>query len=83
MGMGGPSGNQPLLFALGVVALDSVDHLQTYFTLQHRHPDGHRWLDLGHFATRGDAEAAMRAVIAAGHASTDVVRVLKVTRDAT
>ncbi len=72
--------NQDLLFALGVGALRSVDHLQTYYSVQHRHPDGQRWLDLAHFATRADAEGAMWSAVAAGHATTDELRVRKMTR---
>jgi hypothetical protein len=73
-------GNQDFLFALGDGALRSVDHLQTYYSVQHRHPDGQLWLELAHFATRADAEGAMRCVVAAGHATMDELRVRKVTR---
>jgi hypothetical protein len=72
--------NQHLLFALSVGALRSVDHLRAYYSVQQRHPDGQRWLDLAHFAIRADAEGAMRSVVAAGQATTDELRVRKVTR---
>ena len=76
------AGNRDLLFAVGVSALQSVDDLQTYFSVQHRHPDGLRWLDLAHFATRAQAKRAMKSVVAVGHATPDELRVRKVTRTA-
>jgi hypothetical protein len=39
-------GNQDFLFALGDGALRSVDHLQTYYSVQHRHPTGSCGLSL-------------------------------------
>jgi hypothetical protein len=72
--------NEELLFALGVNAIGSVDHLRTYYTVQHRHPDERRWIDLAHYATREDAEAAMKSVVAAGHATAEEVRVQRVAR---
>jgi hypothetical protein len=78
--MGGFAGNQDLLFTLGNEALRSVDALQTYYSVQHRHPDGKRWLDLARFATHAQAESAIESVVAAGHATTDEVRVRKMTR---
>jgi hypothetical protein len=41
--MTGGAGNEDLLFTIGVGALRSVNHLETYFAVQHRHPDGERW----------------------------------------
>lgn len=38
--MSGAGGNQDFLFALGDRALRSVDHLQTYYSVQRRHPEG-------------------------------------------
>jgi hypothetical protein len=73
-------GNEELLFALGVNAIGSVDHLQTYYTVQHRHPDGTRWIDLAHYATHEDADAAMESAVAAGHATAEEVRVQHVSR---
>jgi hypothetical protein len=73
-------GNQDFLFALGDRALRSVDHLQTYYSVQRRHPDGQGWLELARFVTRGDARRAMGSVVAAGHAATNELRVRKVTR---
>jgi hypothetical protein len=79
----GPSGNLYTLFAEAGVALQSVDHLDTYFTVQHRHPDGHRWVDLAHFASREDAEAAMRLAVSDGHADASELRVQRVMRETT
>jgi hypothetical protein len=72
--------NQDFLFVLGDRALRSVDHLQTYYSIQRRHPDGQGWLELARFATRADARRAMGSVVAAGHADTDELRVRKATR---
>lgn len=76
----GATGNKPLLFVLGVNALRSVDGLHTYFSIQHRHPDGHRWFDVTHYATHEDAETAIASAVAAGHATTDELRIQKVSR---
>jgi hypothetical protein len=76
-------GNQDLLFLLGVGALRSVDGLPTYFAVQHRHPDGKRWLDLSHYASHADAEGAIASAVAAGHAQADELRVRKVSRATT
>lgn len=78
--MSAGAGNQDLLFALGVGALSSVEHLGTYFAVQHRHRDGRRWLDLAHFATRVDADHAIGSAIAAGQAAPGELRARKVTR---
>jgi hypothetical protein len=74
-------GNQYLMFSEGVVALESVDHLETYFALQRRHPDGVRWLDVAHFATREDARQIIDKTVAAGRADPSDLRVQKVTRE--
>jgi hypothetical protein len=81
--MTGGTGNQPLLLALGGSALRSVDHLTTYFVVQHRHPDGRRWVDLARFASHGDAAQAIRDVVAAGYAAAGELRVRKITREMT
>lgn len=60
-GIGG--GNLHLLHLLEYRALQSVDGLVTYYSLQHRHPDGKRWIDVAHFAGREDAEGAMRTLV--------------------
>ena len=77
------SGNQDLLFYLGNKALGSVDDLVTYFSVQRRHPDGERWIDLAHFAGREDAEAAVRNLFEHGQAAAGDLRVKKVTHPAT
>ena len=40
-------------------ALASTAELQTYWSVQRRHADGHRWFDLAHYLTREDAETAV------------------------
>jgi hypothetical protein len=74
-------GNQYLVFSEGVVALESVDHLETYFALQRRHPDGVRWIDVAHFAARQDAVRDLDETVAAGRMDAGELRVQKVTRE--
>ena len=74
-------GNQYLLFTEGVVALDSVDHLEAYYALQRRHPDGARWIDVAHFETSEDAKRVMDDNVAAGQVEASDLRVQKVTRE--
>ncbi len=69
--------NQRLLFALGGKALRETDGLAVYYSVQRRHPDGKRWVDLAHFASREDALAAIGSL--AGQDTGDL-RVKKVTR---
>lgn len=76
------SGNQDLLFVLGNKALQSVDGLVTYFSVQRRHPDGERWIDLAHFAGREDAEVAVRKLVEHGEGADGDLRVKKVTHPA-
>ena len=69
-------GNQHLLAALGVVALSSVTHLDEYWSLQQRHGDDERrWVDLAHYATRGDAADALERVVEQRRADRDQLRV--------
>jgi hypothetical protein len=51
------------VFYLGNTALESVDGLVTYYSVQRRHPDGRRWIDVAHFASREDAEGAMQTLV--------------------
>lgn len=78
--MDGSGGNQALGLALGVAALNSVDHLARYFSLQRRHPDGHRWLDIAHYSSRSEAKAALAGVVQTGHFEASELRVIKVVR---
>lgn len=75
------SGNQPLLFALGVVALTSVPEVGTYYSVQRHHPDGKRWVDVAHFASQEDAAAAVHALVEHDEGSDHDFRVQKVTRE--
>jgi hypothetical protein len=47
------------------------------FALEERHADGRRWVELKRFATKGEARAAMDALIAVG-AERDRYRVERV-----
>ena len=53
------SGDQELFMTLMNGALTSTSELSTYWSVQHKHPDGHRWFDVAHYLTRDDAEAAV------------------------
>jgi hypothetical protein len=58
-----------------------VDGLQTYWTLQHRHFDGRRWVQIASFADRAEAQAALETLIADGLGERSELRVRKVTRE--
>jgi len=77
MGIG--AGNQYLLFHLGDRALLAADRTRTYYALQRRHPDGDRWLDVGHFGTHPIAKLALDAFVAHGQGEKEDFRVKKVT----
>jgi hypothetical protein len=75
----GSGGNQYLLFHLGDRALGSVHGLERYWALQHRHPDGERWVELAAFASPEDARAAMASLVVGNHADAEELRVAKIT----
>jgi len=75
--MGEP--NPYMTFHLADKALLAVDRTKTYFALQHRHPDGQRWLDVGHFGTRDMAKLALDAFVVHGQGEKNDFRVKKVT----
>ena len=77
--MGMATGNQYLLFYLGDKALLAADRTQTYYALQRRHPEGDRWLDVGHFGTRDIAKVALDAFVTHGQGEKGDFRVRKVT----
>jgi hypothetical protein len=79
MGAGGGA-NQDLFFVLMDKALGTTDGLITYWSVERRHPDGRRWVDLAHFASEDDAGAARDAAVAGGHATTAELRVRRITR---
>ena len=79
--MHGSSGNQALLFTLGAIALTSVPKAGTYYSVQRHHPDGKRWVDVAHFASQEDADAAVRALVDHDEGSDGDFRVQKVTRE--
>jgi hypothetical protein len=84
MGVGGSGGNQALLFALGATAMAAVPHGEPYWSLQRRHPeDEHRWLDLAHYLSKGEAESALERVVENAHADRHELRVEQIRRKPT
>ena len=75
-GVGG-SAQQPLLMVLAVSALRSVEDLETPGRSS---ADEHRWVDLAHYLTRGDAVAALDRVVEHAHADRHELRVEHVRR---
>jgi hypothetical protein len=81
-GFGG-GGNQPLLMVLAVSAVRSVEHLDEYWALQHRHAgDEERWVDLAHYLSKRDAVAALDRVVENAHADRHELRVERIRRKA-
>ncbi len=74
MSQGGP--NAPRLAALA----SANEHLLagrsgSGWTLQHRHPDGDKWLVIGHFPSKRLAQEAAKAFVAADHGPAEDFRV--------
>lgn len=46
-------------------AIGNTSGLQSYWSVQHRHPDGRRWFDVAHYLTREDAETSMAKALEA------------------
>lgn len=66
----GPHGNQAYLFMMGDQA--GRERASTTWSLQHRLPDGHAWVEIGHFPTKELAtETANAFVVAEYGKSTD------------
>jgi hypothetical protein len=80
-GSGGAGGNLYLLATQADKGMRAAlsDRTRVFYSVQHRHPDGKRWLDVGHFATRDIAKLALRAFVADGHGEEKDFRVKKVT----
>jgi hypothetical protein len=72
-----PTGNQPLLFALGSSALRAARTDPARYRVDVRHEDGVRWTTRGRYPTRRIARAARRHLIESG-ANADDVRVRRV-----
>ena len=69
-------GNQYTLAALATTASHSVPRSGRW-SLQHRHPDGRHWLEVGRFATRQLAKETMSAFVAADYGPQEDFRVRK------
>ncbi len=69
-------GNQYTLAALATTASHAVPRSGN-FALQHRHPDGRHWLEIGRFATRHLAKETMAAFVAADYGPKEDFRVRK------
>ena len=57
-------GNESLFITLLDTAIRNVDGTSTYFSLEHRHPDGEQWLEVGRFPSRKVAQMALDAFVA-------------------
>jgi hypothetical protein len=67
-----PSGNQPLLFAMGDSALRAARTAPARYRVDVRHDDGVRWSAYGRYPTRRIARAARRHLLEQGMPSEDV-----------
>jgi hypothetical protein len=67
-----PSGNKPLLFALGDSAQRTARMAPARFRVDVRHEDGVRWVAHGTYPTRRIARASRRHLIDAGMPADDV-----------
>ena len=56
---------QDLMLVLGVEAAASTKQLASYWSLQRRHGDGVRWVDVAQFVTRREGEDAHARVVSA------------------
>ncbi len=72
-------GNESLFITLADTAFRNVDGTSTYFSLQHRHPDGDRWLEVGRFPSEKVAEMAQDAFVSKGYGTQGDFRIRRVT----
>jgi hypothetical protein len=68
------AGNQYTLATLATTASNVLPGPGPW-TLQHRHPDGDKWLVIGHFPTKRLAEEAAKALVAADYCPAEDFRV--------
>ena len=73
MSQGGP--NAPRLAALASANKDLFVGGGSGWTLQHRHPDGDKWLVIGHFPTKALANEAAKAFVSAEYGPAEDFRV--------
>ena len=69
------SGNHYTLAALATTSAPSIPKGGGRLTLQHRHPDGDRWLVIGHFPTKDLAQEAAKAFVASDYGPAEDFRV--------
>jgi hypothetical protein len=72
---GGP--NAPRLAALASANRDVFTGGGSVWTLQHRHPDGDKWLVIGHFPTKHLALETAKAFVAADYGPQEDFRVAR------
>jgi len=78
--MQGPTGNLPLLLHEWDTAnIEATRRAREHWSLQHRHADGKRWLDVGKFPTKEIAKTTLLALVAHGHGVEQDFRVERVT----
>ena len=65
----GPHGNQAYLFMMGDQA--GRERASTTWSLQHRLPDGHAWVEIGHFPTKELATETANAFVVAEYGKSD------------
>lgn len=70
---------QPLLFHLADKALHEAGSNGSYWAVQRHHPDGHRWLEVGRFATKKIAQVTLEALVAHGQGNAGDFRVKRVS----
>jgi hypothetical protein len=69
------SGNSYTLAALATTGVHSIPEGGGPWTLQHRHPDGDKWLVIGHFPTKDLALEASKAFVTANYGPEEDFRV--------
>jgi hypothetical protein len=69
------SGNNYTLAAIATTASHSLPSGKTGWSLQHRHPDGRHWLEIGRFPTKELAKETAKAFVAAYYGQQEDFRV--------
>ncbi len=74
--------NQPLMFSLWSIANEEAKagEPKERWLLEHRAPDGDRWLEIGRFGSKKIAQMSLDAFVAHGHGSVEDYRIGRVVR---